>query len=178
MSLERHAVVDLVGSPHRRAAEPGPGDQARLSREFLVKQLNLLIEAQRAAAGLARTIAGDEVRQDLRSWARALQRRKVSWCNSLSADVRTLGASPSTAVGRLCDPASTADDLGARLVALHRQETWINRRLKALLPRIAPDALHAHLLSMLAAQHHSLGETERIIRRLSASTPAATHHSQ
>jgi hypothetical protein len=170
MSLDHHGVFELVGPPPRRAAEPGSGDQPRLSGEFLVTQLNLLIEAQRAAAGLARTLASDEARQDLRTWARALQKQKVSWCNSLSADVRALGASPSTAAGRLYGQATTSGDLSARLAVLQRHEAWVLRRLKALLPRLAPDALHAHLLSMLAAEHHSLGETEHIIRRLSVST--------
>jgi hypothetical protein len=152
----------------RHAAEPGPGFRPRIRRELLIRQLNILIEAQRAAAGVADRIRREAAQDELKTLAGTLRREKARWCNALSRNIRALGASPSAAIGSLYHQADILGDALATLAFLNRHEAWVIRRVEALLPHIAVDGLHADLLSMLAAQHYMLRESERVLRQLRA----------
>lgn len=150
----------------RYAAEPGPGFRPRIRRALLVRQLNILIEAERAAAGVADRIRREAVHDELGTLAGVLRREKARWCNVLSRNIHALGASPSTAMGSLYHQADVLGDALATLAFLNRHEAWVIRRLEALLPRIAVNGLHADLLSMLASQHYTLHESERVLQQL------------
>lgn len=151
-------------APLRYAAEPGPGYRYYLPIELLARQLNLFIEAQRAASYVAANIARDAVQQDLKAWVLALRTEKIRWCKVMSADVRALGENPSRAVGGLYYQASPLHGAAAKLVFLNRYEAWLIQRVKAVLPRVQADSVHTDLLSMLATLHRSLGESERALR--------------
>jgi hypothetical protein len=150
----------------RCAAEPGPGFRPRIARELLIRQLNILIEAQRAAASVADRIRREAAQDELKVLAGRLRREKARWCSALGRNIRALGARPSTAMGSLYHQADGLGDVLATLSFLNRHEAWVIRRVKALLPRIEIDGLHAELLSMLAAQHDTLRQSERVLEQL------------
>lgn len=144
-------------APLEHAAEPGPGYRRELPQALLVARLNLFIEAQRAAAQVARQIVRESGSRELVAWSRELHREKVRWCNVLSLDVKALGQRPSNAIGNLYFQSTSLPGLADRLDLFERHEAWLLRQVKLVLPRIPVNALHADLLAMLAALHRSLG---------------------
>lgn len=154
-------------TPLRHAGGPGPGYRRRLRREFLVRELNLFIEAQRAAAWVAARAAQDLAPEDdLKLWALALSEEKSRWCGALGRHVRALGETPSRAVGGLQFQARTLPAPVAKLALLARYEVWLICRVGLVLRRMPIDAVHADLLSMIASLHRSLEEMEQAVRRL------------
>lgn len=159
-------------SPLRHAGGPGPGYRPRLRREFLIRELNLFLEAQRAAAWVLAQAARELAREnDLGLWALAARAEKARWCRVLGGHVRALGETPSRAAGGLQFQAKTLPASAEKLALLARYEAWLIRRVGLVLRRIPADAVHADLLSMIANLHRSREEVERVLRRLKSTEP-------
>lgn len=121
----------------------------------LVARLNALLEAERAGARLALGLAAGA--GGLQPLMIALHRDAVRWCGVLAAAIDRRGAVASSRTGALYAEAMACPDAAARLARLGRGQARMAAALRALLPTIRDDALHAELAAMLAACERRIG---------------------
>jgi hypothetical protein len=131
-----------------------------LERDPLVAELNILLEAERAGARVAARLLSEAKRPELKDLARAIQRDEARWCRMLMGALHALEATPSQLVGRFYEQAMAIAEIEARFAFVNRGQAWVVGRLKALLPRVRDDRLHADLLRMLAAHDHNITQAQ------------------
>jgi hypothetical protein len=161
-----------VSSPVCYAADAGDAYMGYLDRDSLAAELNVLLEAERAGAKVAARLVAESARPELKALAQVIQRDEVRWCKMLLGAVKTLGAVPSDAVGGFYDQAMAIADVEARFAFVNRGQAWVVRKLKALLPKVRTDQLHADLLAMLAAHDHNITQAEQTLAGLPRAGPS------
>ena len=125
------------------------------SREKLLPALNELLEAERAGARITlRTVA--ESPDELKSLVMAIHRDEGRWCGVLSRAIQQLAGEPSRKTGAFHGKATAIADIPARLAILNCGQGWVVRKLKALLPTISDEAIHADLAAMLASHESNI----------------------
>lgn len=124
-------------------------------RDELLPALNELLEAERAGARVTLRTAA-EAPDDVRPLIMAIHRDEAHWCGVLTKAIRRLGGTPSSKTGAFHDKALAIDDLAARLAFLNRGQGWVARKLKALLPTIRDDRIHADLGAMLESHEQNI----------------------
>jgi hypothetical protein len=73
---------------------------------------------------------------------------EARFCAMLSRHIRRLGGSPSAATGAFYGKLVALAPSGDWQGLLDRGQSWVVRRLDAMLPRIGDEALHADLTAM------------------------------
>lgn len=141
-------------------------------REELSAELNLLLEAKRAGARVAARLAAEAGRPELRDLARAIHADEAVWRRELFEALVALKVEPSLKVGGFYDNAMAIAAPEARLVFLGRGQDWVTRKLRALLPRIRDDRLHAMLRRMLEAHQAAVAGAHETLARWEGAEPA------
>jgi hypothetical protein len=85
-----------------------------------------------------------------------IQRDEAKWCAMLLRHLKALGETPSPKVGTFYGKAMAIEGLEARLAFVNRGQSWVVRRLDALLPRIRDDRLHGVLAEMRRAHQANI----------------------
>ncbi len=134
------------------------------ARDVLLPALNELLEAERAGARVTLATAKGIAGGDLEPLVLAIHRDEARWCGVLTRAIHQLQGAPSSKTGAFYDKAMAIPDLPARLAFLNRGQGWVVRKLKALLPTIRDEAIHADLMAMLASH-------ERNVERVAAELP-------
>lgn len=145
---------------HTPVSEPGAPSPA--SRDEVLAALNELLEAERAGARVAMETGRDIPPSALASLVQDIHQDEVRWCTMLLRSIKALDATPSSATGAFWGKAMAIDDLEQRLTFLNRGQSWVVRRLQALIPRIGDAQLRTDLAAMLEAHHANI---ERVDRR-------------
>ena len=144
-----------IASPACLAHEMEDSYMGFAPADELVARLNALLEAERAGARLALGLAAGA--GGLQPLMIALHRDAVRWCGVLAAAIDRRGAVASSRTGALYAEAMACPDAAARLARLGRGQARMAAALRALLPTIRDDALHAELAAMLAACERRIG---------------------
>jgi hypothetical protein len=123
--------------------------------------LNELLEAERAGARITLRSAMELPDSDeLKPLIKVIHRDEVRWCGVLIAAIQSLRGTPSTRTGAFYEKAMAVGDLRERMALLNRGQTWVIRKLQALLPRIRNTDIHEQLTAMLASHEENIGRVE------------------
>ena len=145
-----------VASPACLAHEMDDRYMGFVAREELLPALNELLEAERAGTRVTLATAKEIAGGDLKPLVLAIHRYEAHWCGVLTRAIHQLQGAPSSKTGAFYDTAMAIPDLAARLAFLNRGQGWVVNKLKALLPTIRGDAIHADLTAMLASHEHNI----------------------
>ena len=125
-------------------------------KEELAAILTELLEAERAGVRVTHEsalAAGDGPVSDL---MRAIEKDEARWCAMLAGHLRMLGQPPSSKLGAFYEKAMAISDLGERIAFLNRDQGWVVRRLRELLPRVRDNSLHTDLSEMLRSHEANI----------------------
>jgi nitronate monooxygenase len=145
-----------LASPACLAHEMEDGYMGFATREELLPALNELLEAERAGARVTLATAKEIADGDLKLLVIAVHRDEARWCGVLTRAIHQLQGAPSPKTGAFYDKAMAIADLSARLAFLNRGQGWVVRKLKALLPTIRDETIHADLTAMLASHERNI----------------------
>lgn len=154
-----------LASPACLAHEMDDRYMGYAARDELLPALNALLEAERAGARVTLATAKGLAGGDLNPLILAIHRDEARWCGVLTRAIHRLQGTPSSKTGAFHDKALAIADLPARLAFLNRGQGWVVRKLKALLPTIRDEAIHADLSAMLMSHERNIA---RVAARLSA----------
>ncbi len=134
------------------------------SRDEILAALNELLEAERAGARVA--LASRKSMQDVRfsELMRIVRADEARWCAMLSRQIRRLGALPSRRTGAFYGRAMDIDDPRERTIFLNRGQSWVVRKLDALMPRVRDEVLHANLRKMAEKHRTNIDLAEAVIQ--------------
>jgi len=135
------APAGAMGDLHERA----------VNDDVLLSALNELLEAERAGARVALRTAKEVAESDLNLLVSAIHRDEARWCAVLTKAIHQLQGVPSKGTGAFYDKAMAITDIPARLAFLNRGQSWVVRKLQALLPGIRDARIHADLTAMLSS---------------------------
>jgi hypothetical protein len=120
-----------------------------VGKDELIAFLNALLEAERAGARVtlesARTVGSSPIAELMRT----IHQDEAQWCAMLARHIKARGAIPSPTVGGLYGKAMATQYLDERLIVLNRDQGWVVRKLREMLPRVRDNRLHADLSEML-----------------------------
>jgi nitronate monooxygenase len=150
-----HEVGELA-SPACRAHEMDDRYMGFALRVELLPALNELLEAERAGARVTLRTARDVVDPDLNSLVMAIHRDEARWCGVLTKGILRLQGTPSPKTGAFHEKAMAIADVSARLAFLNRGQGWVARNLRALLPTIRDETIHADLTAMLDSHERNI----------------------
>lgn len=121
------------------------------SRDELVSELNVLLEAERAGARVGASLVADAKGGGFEGLAQTIHDDEVRWSRALFEALRALGAEPSDKVGDFYERAMAIDGFEARLAFTNRGQGWVARKLRELIPRVDEPRLRDTLQAMLDA---------------------------
>jgi len=136
-------------SPPCYAAEADDAYMGYAGREEIVAALNILLEAERAGARVALAAAKHGPEPDYAALMRDVRGDEARWCAMLSRHLKRLDAVPSRRTGDFYGKAMAIAEPWERLAFLNRGQSWVVRKLEALMPRVRDERLHADLRAML-----------------------------
>lgn len=139
------------------------------TREELVVELNVLLEAERAGARVGARLASQAEDAELKALSRMIHEDEVRWCKMLFAAIVELGVEPSTKVGDFYEKAMAISDLHDRLAFVNRGQGWVVRKLQTLTPKVRDDRLHAALREMLEAHVANIATANAALERRAVS---------
>ncbi len=143
-----------------RSGTDSPANTTPVTREELLAALNELLEAERAGARVAMETVREIDVPDLAALVQDIHKDEVHWCSMLMRVIKSMDATPSSVTGAFHGKAMAIADLGPRLTFLNRGQSWVVRKLQALIPRIEDAAVRADLASMLEAHHVNIERVE------------------
>lgn len=132
-------------------------------REELARELNTLLEAERAGAQVAASLVAEAPDAERKALAKVIRADEVRWCRALADGLAALPAEASDRIGDFYGKAMGIPGWDARLAFVNRGQAWVVRRLRELLPRVRDDGLHAVLLAMLAAHERNIESAEQAL---------------
>lgn len=138
--------------------------QATGGGEGLLAALNELVEAERAGARVALASMRDVSGEEYAALMRHVRGDEARWCAMLSRQLRRLGARPSRRTGAFYGKAMAIADPWERLAFLNRGQSWVVRRLEALLPQVEDEGLRADLLAMLESHRANIDQAADLLR--------------
>lgn len=151
--------TDKNSGPHddtcALTTEPTP-----VARDELLAALNELLEAERAGARVAMETARDIPAGALATLVLDIHKDEVHWCGMLLRTTESMQGTASGATGAFWSKAMAIPDLEQRLLFLNRGQSWVVRKLQALIPRIDDAQIQADLSTMLAAHHTNIARVE------------------
>jgi hypothetical protein len=136
---------------HRPASSPcsaheaDPAYMGLLPRDEIVSELQVLLEAERAGARIARESA-IEARDADASKVEGLEHLledETHCCKVLIACLEHLGETPSRNIGDFYQKCMAIDDLDDRLNLVDKGQRWVLRKVEAMLPRLSDPKLVA-----------------------------------
>jgi hypothetical protein len=80
------------------------------------------------------------------------------WCAMLSRQISRFGGEPSPSCGAFYEKAIAISEPLDRLAFLNRGQSWVVRRLEALLAQLDDNDLKADLQNMLDSHHANIGD--------------------
>lgn len=137
----------------------GP-DFSPMAKAELIAALNELLEAERAGARVAMDTGREVKDAELALLVQDIHKDEVRWCGMLMRSIGALEATPSSVTGAFWGKAMAIPDLEQRLTFLNRGQSWVVRKLQALIPRVPDEALRIDLSEMLAAHHTNIKRVE------------------
>ena len=150
------APVELA-SPACHAHEMDDRYMGFATRRELLPALNELLEAERAGARATLAIAKDIGDGALKPLIMAIHRDEARRCGVLTRAIHHLQGAPSPKTGAFYGKVMAIPGLVARLAFLNRGQGWVVGKLRALLPTIRDEAIHADLSAMLASHERNIG---------------------
>jgi nitronate monooxygenase len=138
-------------SPVCYAAQADDAYMGYATVDELAGELNILLEAERAGARVAARLVADAPDAEFNALAKVIHADEVKWCKALFHALVELNVEPSAKVGGFYESAMAVEGAEARLAFVNRGQGWVVRKLRALVPRIRDEALHATLREMLEA---------------------------
>jgi nitronate monooxygenase len=160
-------------SPVCYAAEADDAYMGYMGVEELAAELNVLLEAERAGARVAARMAADARDPELKALTKVIHADEARWCKALIDGLGDLGVTPSAAVGAFYDSAMAIEGIEARLAFVNRGQGWVVRKLRALLPKIRDEALHATMRQMLQAHEDNIAAANATLHARATSPGAA-----
>jgi len=145
-----------LASPACLADEMDDGYMGFAGRDELLLKLNELLEAERAGARVTLRTAKELGGHHLERLIAAIHRDEARWCGVLTKAIHRLRGVPSHRTGAFYDRAMEIADLPARLTFLNRGQSWVVRKLEALLPTIRDGTISADLAAMLSSHKHNI----------------------
>jgi nitronate monooxygenase len=146
----------VLASPACLAHEMDDRYMGYATSEELLSSLNELLEAERAGARVTLASARETSDDNQRAIILATHRDEARWCGVLTKAIHRFGGVPSTKTGAFYVKALAIPDLHDRLAFLNRGQGWVVRKLKALLPTIRDETVHADLVAMLASHERNI----------------------
>ena len=140
------------------------------SRDELVTELNVLLEAERAGARVGASLVADARGDRFPALARIIHDDEVRWARALFEALRALGAEPSDKVGDFYERAMAIEGFEARLAFTNRGQGWVVRKLRELIPRIEPSELRSTLQEMLDAHVVNIDAANQALQAAGAAT--------
>ena len=163
-----------VSSPVCYVSEAPVDYMGYLGRDAMIEQLNVLLEAERAGARVGARLVADADDPELKALARTIRADEGRWCRMLIDALTALGATPSQTVGAFYGKAMAIGDVEARIAFLNRGQSWVVRKLTAMLPQVRDDVLHGNLSAMLVAHERNIERAASTLkRRAAANSPAS-----
>ena len=134
-----------------------------IDADELLAALNELLEAERAGVRVA--LAGRKAAstETMDAFMTRLRDDEARWCAMLAGQIERLGGSASSKCGAFYDKVMALDGTVERLSLLNRGQGWVVRRLEALIPRIADEALRADLREMADSHVENIAATDQVI---------------
>jgi iron-sulfur cluster repair di-iron protein len=145
------------------------------TRAKVLSALDELLEAERAGARVAMETGREISSPDLASLVEDIHKDEVRWCSMLMRTIRSLGATPSSATGAFWGKAMAIPDVEERLKFLNRGQSWVVRKLEALLPQIELPSAREDLNAMLQAHRQNIALVEsRLTSKPAIESPPVT----
>lgn len=161
-------MTEIRASPICYAATADDVYMGYAGREELLAALNELLEAERAGARVARRSQRDAVNPSMLDLIKDVRDDEARWCAMLTRQIVQMGGMPSQICGAFYERAMAISDVIDRLRFLNRGQSWVVRRLTALLPRVRDDDLHRDLRFMLDRHAVNIGRTAVLVQTVSA----------
>jgi len=153
-------MTDEPASPPCYAADADDVYMGYAGRDEILAALTELLEAERAGAKVALASSRSKGPTSYLGLMRQVKADEARWCAMLSAQIERLQAAPSRKTGAFREKALAIIDPFERLAFLNRGQSWVVRKLEALLPRIRDDRLHADLRQMLDSHRVNIAKAE------------------
>jgi nitronate monooxygenase len=118
-----------------------------MSRE-IIDRLNELLECERAGVEVARRLAASEARGFTEGELRKFAEDEGSACLGLREAIQRFGGTPSERTGNFADKVMALGTEGERVSLLARGQTWVVRRIEALLANELDEETRTFLLQM------------------------------
>jgi nitronate monooxygenase len=141
-------------------------------REEILVFLNELLEAERAGARITARTALDARDETLAALMQDIRRDEAHWCAMLLKWISVLNGTASPRIGDFYGKCLAISDLHERARFINRGQGWVVKRLKAMLPRIRDDALHADLVAMLDGHDANIHRSETVLSERTAAGAA------
>jgi hypothetical protein len=154
--------LELPGEPAAFASAACSADEMDdvymgfAGREELLVSLNDLLEAERAGLRVALRTAANIEDPSLNKLMTGIHRDGARWCGVLTRAILSLKGTPSTRTGVFYEKAMAIADLPQRLAFLNKNEAWVVRRVRALLPKIRSDCIHGDIMAMLVSHEETI----------------------
>ncbi|MGV8996123.1 MAG: DUF6306 domain-containing protein [Parvibaculaceae bacterium] len=140
-----------VSSPACAMHEADDAYMGYASKDELIASLNELLEAERAGSRVTLESASASDDEAIADLMHLIQKDEARWCAMLSGQIKLLGGTPSPVTGSFYGKAMAINDLVERVIFLNRDQGWVVRKLRELLPRTRDDKLHKNLTEMLSS---------------------------
>ncbi|QNO27226.1 hypothetical protein EEB18_021395 [Sphingopyxis sp. OPL5] len=119
-----------------------------IDKSAVLAALNELLEAERAGARVA-LVSRKQARTGYADLMRQVHVDESRWCEMLSRQISRLGGEPSPACGAFFTKAIAISEPLDRLAFLNRGQSWVVRKLEALLAQREDEDLRSDLQDML-----------------------------
>jgi hypothetical protein len=129
-----------------------------LNRDELMAFLNEMLEAERAGAKALLHISKEAKEEQAAALAMAVHHDEARWCAMLTAAIRLNGGNPSQATGAFYEKVLAIPDAKARLAFVNRGQSWVVKKLKEAIPRIADEHLAKDFTVMLASHEENIAK--------------------
>lgn len=154
-----------VSSPACSMHEADDAYMGYAGKEELTAFLNELLQAVRACARVTLESAGAAGDGPIAGLLQTIQRDEARWWTMLIRRIGALGETPSLKVGAFYDKAMALADLGERIAFLKRDQSWIARKLREMLPRVRDSQLGADLTEMLRSHEANIALVDDLVGR-------------
>lgn len=140
-----------------------PSDMGEIPYDELIAALVELLEAERAGARVALASVREAPNPAHAALMDAVRRDEASWCAMLMGQIERFGALPSRKTGAFYGKAMAIADPFERLAFLNRGQSWVVRKLEALMPRVSDDSLRGDLHAMLESHRINIDLAETLL---------------
>lgn len=155
-------MANEPASPPCYASEADDNYMGYATREEILADLNVLLEAERAGAFVAMA----SFHLDGADYGKLMHEVRLGesrWCAMLVRQINRLQGTPSDKTGDFREKVLAIAEPMERLAFLNRGQGWVVRKLNEMLPRIRDDQLHFSLEAMRDAHVDMLAEANAML---------------